>query len=556
MKRALPLLILVACSGKSQGTDKGPPPPDSGTTTGAVTGTPGGTTTSLPTGRIEESGVITCADPTARDTQVYTPTAYGDAWPKNPDYRTPAWTLATGGRGTVVHDFDGDGALDILVPRDLFPAVYLHGDGDGTFTEDNSVFGGVDVMGHNGGSAGDYDGDGDPDVILYGLMGDATMLVNEGGSFSVVDRSEWDIGTAPFGCGGGAAWADYDRDGDLDLFYGRLGGTDPYTMQEFQCDSRLLNNDGTGVFTADDGQLSADLQSIRVMVAGFYDFDNNGWLDLYAVSDAPPMRNYLLYNDGGTFSQPLPTGLEVVTAGMGLGVGDLNGDGRPDATVSGIRELPTLLSQGELGVWVESSTAMALQPDTQGGRTIAWGGDLADLDNDGHLDAVFTYGGVFGNALAKAQPDDLYRNLGDGTFEHVGDDWNFNELDVGRGAITVDVNGDGWLDIVKRELGGLVTVSTAACGSAAWLEVRLHDDANPNQDAIGAIVHVYVGETEYIRTITAGSRSYCSGGPPVAHFGLGDVDAIDRIEVLWPAGERVVYPGVASRQIVDLWPTE
>ena len=169
---------------------------------------------------------------------------------------------------------------------------------------------------------------------------------------------------------------------------------------------------------------------------------------------------------------------------------------------------------------------------------------------------MFTYGGVFGNALAKAQPDDIYRNLGDGTFEHVGDDWGFNELDVGRGAITVDVNGDGWLDIVKRELGGLVTVSTAACGSEGWLGVRLHDPAHPNADAIGAVVKVFVGDAEYTRTITAGSRSYCSGGPPVAHFGLGSADAIDRVEVHWPTGEHVAYPGVDTRQFVDLWPTE
>ncbi len=215
-----------------------------------------------------------------------------------------------------------------------------------------------------------------------------------------------------------------------------------------------------------------------------------------------------------------------------------------------------MISQAALGLWVESSASMGLMAAQGAGRSVAWGGDLADLDNDGHLDAVFTYGGVFGEAYPKAQPNELFHNRGDGSFEPVGDLWGWNEQNVGRGAIAVDVNNDGWLDLVDRELGGVVTVSTAACDARAWLKIRLHDEARPNSRAVGAKVVVVAGEERQVRWVTAGSRSYCSGGPPEVHFGLGALEAIDRIEVLWPTGEERVYEGVATRQVLDLWPDD
>ena len=224
------LLAGLALSGCKSNDDKKP-----GTETAATGDTSITQTTLPPDPRVTASGPITCETPSARQTQVFNRQVLGDAWEKEAEYRTPAWSLAWGGRGVAVADFTGDGIPDILVPRELFPAEFLVGHADGTYTgATQTAFGGVELLNHNGASAADIDGDGDMDGMLYGLMGTATLLWNDGsGAFTVETREDWDTGDSGFGCGHSASWADYDRDGDLDLFYGRLGGTSPYDGSVF-----------------------------------------------------------------------------------------------------------------------------------------------------------------------------------------------------------------------------------------------------------------------------------------------------------------------------------
>ncbi len=541
---------LMACAGPVPSTSDLEPTDPTGAGETAETGTPPVITDDP---RVVAGGVQLCDDPAARQVQAFERTVYGEGWPNTPEHGTPAWELKDGGRGVAVGDFSGDGVPDILVPRDRFPSQLLLGGGDGSFTEapaPDSV-----ARNLNGASVADFDSDGDLDAFGFGLVGTAVMFVNQGdGTFDVQSRAEWDTGDSGYGCGSAGAWADWDRDGDLDLFYGRLGGSNPTTGEVFTCDSQLLVNRGDGTFDARPELLSPEVQGIRVMAAGWFDFDGDGWLDVYTVSDAPPMANYLLFNDGGAgFTQPLNTGLEIVVAGMGFGAGDLNGDELPDVMVTAIGGIPTLVSAATAGIWIDSTNAFGLYPEVGAGQEVAWGGELVDLDNDGFLDVVETYGDFFGSASAREQADAIHRNLGDNTFESVGEAWGFADPEVNRGFVVTDLDGDGWLDIVKRELGGVVFVHRAACGDAGWLSVRLHDDQHPNHHAVGAKVVVSAGGQRWSRRLTAGSTSYESGGPPVVHFGLGDLDVVDAIEVTWPTGEVVQYPGTDTRQNLDIW---
>ena len=426
--------------------------------------------------------------------------------------------LTEGGRGVTIVDFDGDGILDLFVPHtDIVSRLYL-GTGDGGFTDVTSDALNGGLRGAFGSSAADFDGDGDFDLVVYRAREPVVLLLNDGSAgFTMQEHPEWDPGN--LGCGGSASWADFDLDGDLDLFYGRLGR---YNAPDyFTCDSALLRNAGDGSFENASHLLSPDVQYMRVMASGWHQIDDDPWPELYTIADLPEFLDgaRLLDNDGGELTQLNATGTEVDIAGMGLAAGDLNEDGIVDFVVPGIDELRVLRSAGERR-WVDIADAASLIPSRSNNQSVAWGGELVDLDNDGWLDLPMGYGTIPQSDLA-TQPDAIYRNRGDGTFEEVGASWGFDDGWTTRGFVVADLNRDGWLDMVSRELGGRVAVRTATCGPGHWLGVTLHSDSD-NRFGVGARVEVDIDGRTLWREVYAGSTSFNSGGPPEVHFGLGE----------------------------------
>jgi hypothetical protein len=493
----------------------------------------------------------TCADAAARDTLgPWERVELGADWVFAPDYHTPQWDMRRGARGVVVADLDGDGHLDLVAPQVLEPTRLLLGDGTGRFEPAQDRLPPLPkLVGPSGGSAGDLDGDGDLDLFLYGQESSAVVLVNDGtGTFSGTEHPEWD---GEFeGCGGSASWGDMDGDGDLDVYFGRLGMQRP--TGPFFCGSRLLRNDGGALVDASD-QLPFEATQMRVLASGFLQLDGDPEPELYQVVDAVMEdeggatlvgSNLLLDRVGDRFEALSGTGLEVVTAGMGLAAGDPNGDGVIDVMVPGVDELKVMMSVGP-GVlaWADASQSTGLSPGP--GQHSGWGGEWEDVDYDGLLDLVVTYGAF---ATPTVEPDEIYLNAGDGTWTAVGADWGFADGFPSRGFVLADLNEDGWLDVVKRELGGVVVLYLSRCGDAHHITVSLGgEDGNPH--AIGAEVRVHAQDRQFVRYLTAGSTSYQTGGPPVAHIGLGEIDEIDEIEVIWPGGER----GQTGPVQVDGW---
>ncbi len=492
--------------------------------------------------RVVASGPAVCADPGARAAGPLERTVIGSDWATTGD-------LTSGGRGVVVADFDGDGHLDLFVPRFAFVSRVLFGDGRGGFEDrtDDALPGGLtDAF---GGSAADPDGDGDLDILVYRARSDVVMLVNDGsGRFDPQLHPEWEPDTA--GCGGAAAAADADLDGDLDVFYGRLGlndgSTQPPTYRP--CVSTYLLGNGDGTFVDASDQLSEDVQHLRVMAAGWHEVDGDPWPELYVTTDLPEVLegNRLLDNGPGGLVQLLGTGLEADLASMGLAAGDLNDDGVPDFVVPGVAELAVLQSSASPGLWVDYAQSLGVVPDRGSGQEVGWGGELVDLDNDGLLDLPMGYGTIPYSSIGP-QPDEIYRNLG-GSFERVGAAWGFDDETSTRGFVVADLDRDGWLDIVKRDIGGPVTVFRSRCGASHWLQVKLRGPA-PNVFAVGARVEIDVGGRTLWRGVYAGSTSYNSGGPPEVHFGLGEADRVDALRVVWPTGEVTHHPGQAA----DRW---
>lgn len=484
---------------------------------------------------------------------------YGDGWTFAADFHLPSWDIRFGARGLVVADFDGDGWVDLLVPQTHEPARVLRGRPGGGFVLDPNP---VLVRGAVGGSAADIDGDGDLDAFLYGqadprrelMPGEVeppALLVNRGdGSFVVEPRPEWEAGF--LGCGGSASWADVDLDGDLDLYFGRLGRVQEGAYSP--CESKFLLNDGAGGLVDASDTLPPDAQAIRVMASGFHQFDEDPEPELYLVADAlfenappevevPVAGNLLLDWSGSAWELVPSTGLELVIAGMGLGAADLNDDGLTDVAVPDVGQVPTLLSGG--GAWTDIADSVGLVPSRDAGQSVAWGGEFADVDNDGRLDLAITYGAIPGSRSFR-QPDELYRDTGSG-FAPAGASWGYDDERPNRGVITADVDRDGSIDLITREIGGHVLVHRGLCAEGAWLGIDLVQ-AGANPHAVGAKVVVTSGQDRFVRWVTAGSTSFSSGGPPSLHVGVGMRRRVDSIVVIWPDGTGQAWRGVPTRQ--------
>ena len=412
----------------------------------------------------------------------------------------------------------------------------------------DEVFAGLDTSDTITGSAADYDGDGDLDLVLVGDHRHK-LLRNEGDHFVDVsaemglDQTDW-VSTS-------ASWADLDLDGDLDLMIGNYAnyGLDSGTAEERTIHPSELYLQGPDGFTEVSHWLPDEVHEGFVFMSAFLDLNDDAYPELFTIHDYGTVASgsRLLLNEAGEgFTIDEPSGFHPRFNGMGFAIGDLNDDGAPELAQSSLNAISLRYAaplETTLTGWswpYEYATAKGLEPnldDTLGPTQVfGWGTDLVDVDNDGDLDLPMLFGPYFDNVEATEQPDGLWLQDMD-RFTDVAAEWGVADPGPGRGLVVADINGDGWLDLVKRQLGLYPSlVHLARCGSEHWIGVRLAQPETQNRFAIGAVVDVWVGEKRHRRWITSGSTSQFSSGPPEAHFGLGDEARVDRVEIRWPDG--------------------
>jgi hypothetical protein len=187
------------------------------------------------------------------------------------------------------------------------------------------------------------------------------------------------------------------------------------------------------------------------------------------------------------------------------------------------------------GLWYESSLSygLTLAPN----QRVGWGLELADLDNDGRLDLHLPYGHIVTTlgTSRPGQPDAVYRLGDDGVLTDVAAAWGLDHTASTRVGIPADLNNDGWLDLVKAGDAGVAHLSFARCGAAAWSMVSLRQPGR-NSRAVGATVRLTAGDQTWSRRVRAGGTGFGSGTPDVLHFGLGEVEQLDAVEIVWPDG--------------------
>jgi hypothetical protein len=426
-------------------------------------------------------------------------------------------TDTIGGPGVCAFDADADGHVDLFFPNRAGGASALYlGDGE-RFVEVASAWG-VDSPGDAIGClAFDYDGDARLDLLIT-TTDQNRLYRNEGTRFEDVTDAAG-LGEAR-GFSNSATAGDIDRDGDLDLFIGRLVRLetcpDACYLFPINCEaerSLLYVNQG-GTFE-EQGALRGLEAEEPTLAALFFDEDGDGDLDLYVGNDMGiAFEDRLYVNDGAGYFEDEAEARGYSAAGtdtMGVDVGDLDGDGTLEMVTTDFRDRPTRLynCNGDgLPCNFES-----LPPESF--EHTNWGIALADLDSDGDLDLLQTSGEVYDPEM-EGRPTQLFVNDGGGRFDFFvpQEGAALATRGIHRGLALADLDGDLDLDAVVANNGGVPRLLYNV-GTRGWsVRVEL------TQSLVGASVLAKSKSRELTEPFLLGG-SYVSSHEPALHFGLG-----------------------------------
>jgi hypothetical protein len=500
------------------------------------------------------------------------------------------YILETIGCGCAFIDYDNDGWLDIFllsgsrlqdVPTGATNRLYKN-NRDGTFSDVTAKAGLARTGWACGVGVGDYNNDGFEDLFVT-YWGQNVLYRNNGdGTFTDVTKPAGLLSKTPR-WGSGCTFLDYDRDGNLDLFVANYLDLDMehapkpganancrWMEMPVGCGPRgfphgrhsLYHNNGDGTFT------DVSAKSSIGAVDGSYglsalavDFDDDGWPDIYLACDSTPSLLFLNNHDGTFREEGAIHGVAYSEdgqeqAGMGAVAADYDLDGKLDILKTNFEgDTLDLYRNAGKGNFEEVSKKAGLAVEN---RFVSWGAGLADFDNSG-LPDIFVVAGHTFPEIEKRFPDFpyknprlLYRNLGAGRFEELGDEPGpaLAESHASRGCAFGDFDNDGDLDILIVNLNEPPTLLRNDVSSKnSWLKVKLIGNKS-NRSAIGARVVVKSGDSTQTQEVQSQS-SFVSANDPRLHFGLGQSTKAE-VRIRWSRGEWQILPEVAANQLITV----
>ena len=505
--------------------------------------------------------------------------------------------------GAIVDDFDNDDYLDIFVSTadPTLPCRFFHNNRDGTFTDlsDDAgltgLYGGLNVV------QADYNNDGNLDVLILrgAWLGPAgrhpNSLLRNNGNLTFTDVTfQAGLGEVHYPTKT-ASWADYDNDGDLDLFIGNEA------RDGFEIPSQLFRNNGDETFT--DVAAAAGVDDSRFTMAVVWgDYDNDRYPDLFACGDYPRDRHGLYHNNqNGTFTN-VAEAMNVTKPkdGWASWFWDFNNDGALDLYVGssmGPVAIESLSSYSPMSSYspiaarshddgvvtfsVRSSAAggppmkigfglpALYHGDGKGGfvyeaieRKITYatnpmGANFGDINGDGWLDFYLATGDV---PYSELRPNVMYVSQGGERFANVTMAGGFGHLQKGHGVSFADIDNDGDQDLYVQTGGQLPgdhyhdALFENPGFNHHWITVKL-TGRQSNRSAIGARIHVRIVEDSRERSIYRYVNSGGSFGcnPLRQNIGLGKAERIESIEVYWPTSDLTqTFSDVPMDQSIEI----
>ena len=464
--------------------------------------------------------------------------------------------------GAAAGDYDADGDIDLFVVRgDVGPNLLYRNDGNNTFTDVAAAAGlqytksATENYRHSGPMFADMDGDGDLDLYIGGVHGDpCRIFVNNGdGTFSDV--------TGTSGIGGigsqqniSGAFGDYDLDGDLDLLVSHWGTprsrTTPgdtehlwrniSTANEIRFESVSVEAGlSPSIMTLPDPHAGVLVDKDFTFSPSFVRLNDDLYPDILMVADFDTTMVFI--NDGdGTFTNTTDVDVIRDTAGMGSAIGDYDNDGDLDWFVSSIYYEGTgqdpngnRLYRNDNGQFVDVTSAAGVANGGWG-----WGACFLDFNNDGNLD-LFHTNGWSEDPLFRWETDSSRAFVANGTsvFTEESKSLRLIDQDQGRGVVCADFDNDGDVDIFlwisSDTIGGRLFRNDTSQNN--FLKVKLNG-LPPNTDATGARIYVTVGATTQLREVSLNSN-FISQNPTDQIFGLGTAGQADSVTIEWPDGQ-------------------
>jgi hypothetical protein len=517
------------------------------------------------------------------DTGLVTENKYAD--PKMWGERFAEFDVGSIGTGLAIGDYDGDGRPDIFVVSKTESCRLFRNLGGYRF-EDVTERAGVADKGaaagiwKQGATFVDINNNGLLDIYVCRFGAPNLLYMNQGdGTFREEAAAR---GLAVSDASVMAAFCDYDRDGHLDVF---IQTNRPESAGHLNAQRNyLFHNNGDGTFTdvSEKAGISGKAQGHSAI---WWDYDGDGWPDLYVANDFTPPDKLYRNNRDGTFSDVINSVVpHMPFSSMGADLGDVNNDGLIDLFVSDMaatthqKDQRTMANARRLisdppdgstdapeymrnALYINTGTGRCLEAANLAGLAATdwtWSARLEDLDNDGRLDLFVTNGMYRENnnvdilarmmlaespaekvAIERSGPEMpeqhlAFRNLGELRFEDVSGAWGLDQKGISFGAAVADLDGTGNLDIVYANYHSGVTLLRNDADSGHRIMVALRGTVS-NRFGIGSVLRIETDSGVQVRELVL-SRGIMSSSEPVVHFGLGEHTRVRRLTVSWPSG--------------------